>query len=203
MKQEILRKISHFFLIFIPIIYCQIGKWPSLALFGILSFFVISLDYLRHRQEKIGIIFNKIFGSILRKHELESNNLCGASFVALAACLNFFLFKKQIAVTSFLILVICDGVASLAGKAIPSRQFFEKTFAGFLAFIISGTLVIIICGNIFHPGFWFYLFGIFALFCSAIIESRPTLFKVDDNFSVPISFGLILSFFDIVWNYSY
>lgn len=172
-------------------------------MFALLTSSIAIPDYLRRKNPQIAKFFVKIFSVILRPHELSGDKLCGASWVGFAACLNFLLFKSEIAVTSFAIFVVSDGLSALIGKAFPGRPFFEKSLNGALAFFISGTIVLLICGAIFHSKAWFYLIGFFALFCVTIIESRPSLFKIDDNFTIPIGFSLIMTFFDLVWNYSY
>jgi dolichol kinase len=203
MQNELIRKALHFMLLLVPIAYCHYGKWHSLIFIASISAIVVGLDYARRTNPQIKIIFAKIFGIVLRKHELEGTKLCGASWVALAACLTFFLFKKEIAVTAFTILVISDAASAIVGRAIPSQAFFEKSRAGAAAFFSTGLAVLIVCGLIFHAQTWFYLFGLFALSCTTIIESRPSLFGIDDNFTIPISFAFIVTFFDIMWNYNY
>ena len=203
MKQELYRKALHLLLIIVPITFALLGKWKGLIVFTPIAIFVVGLDYLRHKDAKINQIFLKIFGSVLRPHEVDSGKLCGASYVALAICLNFFLFKQEIAITGFLILVISDALAALIGKSIASEAFFEKTKAGSAAFFISGFIILIGCGLAFHMGFWFYFFGLFALICTTILEARPSFLKIDDNFLIPTAFCTIISCFDVMWNYSY
>ncbi len=203
LTNEICRKFLHLLLILIPIGYCQFGKWTSLLILSPVAITIISMDYLRRKNPKIKIIFAKIFRPILREHELDGEKFCGASWVFLAACVNFFLFKEEIAVTAFVILVISDALAALVGKSFPSQPFFEKSFSGSAAFFISGFVILLSCGAIFDSRIWFYLFGFFALFCVTVIEARPSLIKIDDNFTIPIAFSSIMTFFDIIWSYSY
>lgn len=203
LANESLRKILHLLLILIPICYYDLGKWMTLAILAPLSFVVVGLDYGRRTNVKIHQIFIKIFGPILRPHELEGKKLCGASTVAIAACINFLLFKEEIAITAFMILVISDLAAALVGKAFLSGPFFEKTVNGSLAFFITGLAILISCGVFFESKIWFYLFGLFALFCVTIIEARPSLTKIDDNLTIPLVFSIIMTFFDLIWNYSY
>ncbi len=203
LKSELYRKALHFLLILLPISFCFLGKWLFLSIFTPIAFLIVFLDYFRGQNIKIKDIFTKIFGPILRPHEISGDKLCGASWVALATCINFSLFKKEIAVTGFIILVISDALAALVGKAVKSKPFFEKSFAGAVAFFVSGFVILITCGVFFEQKAWFYLFGLFALFCVTIIESRPSFFKIDDNFTIPISFATIMTFFDLVWNYNY
>lgn len=200
---EINRKSLHLLLVLIPLIFIKVGKWKTLAALAPITIVIVSLDYLRRKNPWIKNMFNRAFSQILREHELDGNKLCGASWVFLGACINFFLFKTEIAVTGFLIMVISDALSALVGKSFSSRPFFEKSLAGAGAFFLSALLILICCGMYFHLRFWFYFFGVFAVFCVTIIESRPSLFGIDDNFSIPISFSVVMTIFDLMWNYNY
>lgn len=202
-KMESYRKFLHFLLIIIPIFYILFGQRITFYTLAPITIFVVFFDYLRRSNLQININFNRFFGLILREHEKTGNKLSGASFVLLGATLNFFFFKPAIAVCAFTILVISDALAALVGKAFPSRPFFEKSFNGSLAFFISAFVVLVICAIFFQMSFWFYFFGIFTVACLTIIEARPSLFKIDDNFLIPIFFAVEMSFFDILWNYNY
>ncbi len=200
LQKEFARKALHFLLLAIPLIFYFYGKKTGLLIFIPITITVVWLDFLRRKNAKIKEIFAKIFGIVLRPHELEGSKLCGSSWVALATCLTFFIFKTEIAITGFTILVISDALAALVGKAYPSRPFFEKSVNGALAFFISGVFILIGCGLIFDMKVWFYIFGLIALGCVTIIESRPSLIGIDDNFTIPVFFCLVLTFFDLVWN---
>jgi dolichol kinase len=203
MNKEIYRKAAHFLLVLVPLAYYSLGKWVSLIIFAVLTTAIVSLDYARRNNPKINEIFVKIFGPILRDHELDGTKLCGASWVALATCINFFLFKSEIAITSFLILVFSDGIAALVGKRFPIGQFFEKSFSGSMAFFVCGMIIILSCGLGFNVKAWFYIFGTFALICVTVLEARPSFTEIDDNFMIPIVFSAIMTFFDLMWNYNY
>ncbi len=198
---ELKRKLFHLLIIIFPVTYCLAGRWPSLLLFSSLGIFVVSFDYFRHKNQFINNFFCKFFGSILREYEFSGKRLCGVSFVFIAACLNFLLFKTEIAVTAFFILAISDATAALVGKIFCSWPFFEKSFFGSLAFFVSGIFILVTCGIIFHVDSWFYFFGIFTIACVTMLEARPSLTKIDDNFLIPIGFSTILAFFDILWHY--
>lgn len=197
------RKGLHLLLLLIPLAYVMLGKWVSLVIFSVLTTGVVSLDYMRRTNPKVQEIFAKIFGLVLRPHELAGDKLSGASWVGLAACLNFLIFKEEIAVTGFIIMVISDAAAAIVGRNFPSKPFFEKTVSGATAFAATGFIILVVCGIFFQAKFWFYLFGLFALFCVTMFESRPSIFKIDDNFTIPIGFSVIMTFFDIIWNYAY
>jgi dolichol kinase len=203
LKRELTRKAAHFMLILVPLAYYFLGKWPSLIIFASLATIIISLDFARRSNPKLNEMFVRIFGPILRDSEMDGSKLCGASWVALSACITFLLFKPEIAITAFSILIFSDGLAALIGKSVPSRPFFEKTISGSMSFFLIGIIVLLTCGAIFDTKTWFYVFGFFALFCVTIIEARPSLFNVDDGFTIPIGFSVIVTFFDLMWNYNY
>lgn len=197
------RKAFHLLLLLIPMAYYFLGKWQTLIVIAPVTAILVTVDYLRKDNIKIRENFNKIFGAILKPEEMDGSRLCGASFVGLAACINFFFFKEEIAITSFIILAISDASASVVGKSVQSQPFFEKSMAGSATFLFTALVILICCGIGFEMKFWYYFFGLFAVFCVTMIEARPSLLKLDDNFSIPITFGVIMSFFDILWNYNY
>jgi len=198
---ELKRKSLHFLLILIPILFCIFGKTLSMIILIPLTCAIVWLDYMRFKNQKIHDIFTKFFRNILRPHELEERKLCGISFVALSASLNFLIFPKEIAVAGFTILVISDSLAAIIGKSIVSQPFYEKSFAGSTAFFISAVAVVIILGIYFDVKFLFYFFGFLCALFVAILEARPSIFKIDDNFLIPTAFCLPMEFFNLMWNF--
>jgi dolichol kinase len=202
-RDEIYRKIFHLTLLLVPIGYYFLGKWKLLSILIPISVIIISLDFYRRKHQKIQSHFIKIFGPILLEHQIEQNKFCSASYACFATTLIFLLFKAEIAILGVLILVICDSAAAIIGRNFSSEPFFEKTLYGSAAFFVSGVLVLISCGLHYDFKFSLYIFGLFALFVATMIEARPSLLHIDDNFTVPFSFALTMSIFDIIWNYSY
>lgn len=199
LTQELYRKSLHFSSILIPIFFCFLGKWKTLLIIAPITVFVVAIDYLRRTNPKMQIIFVKLFGSIMRQFEIDGKKLSGASNMLIAACITFFLFKKEIAVIAFLIVVISDALASIVGRLVTSQPFFEKTRASALAFLISALVILITFSIIFHVHPWFYVFGIFSVFVVTMIEARPSLLDMDDNLSVPLAFSLLMTGFGFMW----
>ena len=115
--------------------------------------------------------------------------------------ISFKIFPKAIAVTGFVILVISDSLAAIIGKSIESKPFYEKSFAGSTAFFISAVSVVISLGIYFDVKFLFYFFGFLCALFVAILEARPSIFKIDDNFLIPTAFCLPMGFFNFMWNF--
>lgn len=197
--REIYRKIFHLGILTFPALYYFLGKWHALMIIAPAAAVMFALDYSRRKNQKLEFYFAKFGGLILRKHELSGKNFCGATWALIAATLIFLCSKEEIAITAFAILAICDATAAIVGRLIVSDPFFEKSLAGSIAFYVSGLLVLFICGGIFDVKLWFYIFGFFALFATTVIEARPSLLHLDDNFTVPAMFALTMSMFDLMW----
>ena len=198
---ELYRKSFHILLIIIPILFCYLGKKISLTILLPVTLIIVCLDYSRRKNNKIQQLFIKFFSKILRPHETDGQKLCGVSFVFLSASLTFGLLPKEIAVTGFIILAISDTLASLVGKSITSQPFYDKTFAGSMAFFISAYIIVILNGIFFKTGFLFYFFGFFCALITSLVEARSSLFEIDDNFLIPVFFGFSMGVFNYMWNF--
>ena len=89
-KREIQRKIFHILtILFLPLIYIFLSKKQMLLIVLPLSATILATDFYRHRIPQIGIIFNKVFGHILREEELKLNKWTGAGYMAIAAIIVF------------------------------------------------------------------------------------------------------------------
>jgi len=199
-KKEIGRKSFHLWLLLLPLIYYQFGKWTSLLIVAPIVTVLFIVDYYRKTNEFLQKYFQKFFKNLLRPQEASAEKLCGATWAGIAACLIFLVCKEPIVIASFMILAISDSMAAIVGKSVSSQPFFEKTRAGSIAFYVSGLIVLFICGAIFDAKLWFYVFAFFSLFMSTAIEARPSFFNLDDNFTIPISFAIFMTAFDWMWN---
>ena len=201
LSEEIKRKLFHLFILLIPITYYYFGKKTSLIIFYILGLTIISLDYLRRKSLIIHNFFIDNFGKIMRNSEKQPSQMCGISFLFMAVIPVFTLAKPIIAITAFVILAISDAVASIVGKAFVSDKFFEKTFNGSLSFLTSALIIVIIAGIINNSNIIYYFFALFAVAITTIIEARPSILKIDDNFTIPASFSFLMTLFDAMWSF--
>jgi len=191
-KDELVRKLIHLFSLSIPIIYYFISTESAVIILGILTFIALILDLARHFSPDIGKIFYKIFGFILRKHEIDTKqkNLNGATYVLISALIGVLIFPKLIFISAFTILIISDTMAALIGRKFGKRKFLSKSFEGTLTFFISACIVILFTPKIgrFSEE---YLIGFIGAFVGAIVENIS--FKlIDDNLSIPLSVGFAM-----------
>lgn len=202
--QEVKRKLFHIlFILTLPIIYSFLQKKQILLIIFPISVLIIAADFYRHRIPLVKTIFNHSFGNMLRSEELERNSWTGASFVAFSALITFSIFPKAIAVCAFSILAVSDCLAALVGKKMTSKEFFEKSLAGSIAFGVSAFIILIICGMLSDQKLYYYFFGILAVFATTIIEARPSFFKVDDNLTIPLVFACTMMLFAAIWGVGY
>jgi len=199
-KQELYRKLFHILLFIIPVSFIKLGKNEFLKIFIPISVIIIMLDYYRCRFDKLNNIACKFFKIIMRDTEINQKKLSGMSWVFGGALINFLIFDKVIAVTGFCILIFADAIAAIIGKSIKPTPFYEKSRAGSLAFFISSVTVILVSGLYFDCRLLFYFFAIFIATLLTFIEAYPSFFIVDDNLSIPLTFGICMTLLDFMWH---
>jgi dolichol kinase len=191
-KDELFRKLIHFISLSIPIVYYFIPTETAIIILGVLAVVALTIDLGRYLHPETGKIFYKMFGFLLREHELDhkKKNLNGATYVLISALISVLIFPKVIFISAFSILIISDSAAALIGRKFGKRKFLSKSFEGTLTFFVSACIVILFTpkvGGFFEE----YLIGFIAAFVGAIVENIS--FKlVDDNLSIPLSVGLTM-----------
>ncbi len=191
-RDELVRKLIHLFSLSIPTIYYFIPKSVAIIILSSLTVFALVIDLARYFHPEVGKIFYKIFGFLLRKHEVDhkKKNLNGATYVLISALLGVIIFPKVIFITAFAILIISDTSAALIGRKFGKKPFLRKSFEGTLAFFISATIVILFTPKL-TDSFAEYLIGFIAAFIGAIVENL-SYGIADDNLSIPLSVGFVM-----------
>ena len=192
-KQELLRKGIHLFSLSIPVIYIFVTREFALFVLVPLALIAITIDLLSQRRNIVRKWLFKIFGRILRSHEINGGLvLNGASWVLISAVICVFVFPKSIFVPAFSILIISDSTAALIGRKFGKTGFMEKSLEGSIAFFISAILVIFVLGYVLQMPWTFLVVGSVAAFFGTIAEASAKTLKVDDNLSIPVSIGIIM-----------
>jgi len=189
-KQELYRKLIHLSSIVYPISYFFVSKQLMSILLITLFLLCFIWDILRIKQINL-FKFANIF---LREKEINNKHLTGATWFLLSCSLVVVIFPQPVAILSILILIFCDTIAALIGKAfgktkIPYIE--KKSLEGFLAFIILGLIISYYFTNYFNIPYNIY--NPLAVIISAIIELIAKKIKIDDNFGITISFALIFN----------
>ncbi len=183
-SHELVRKAIHLSSSIIPLSYWFLfEKHLTLQIVIVVALGFLTVDYLRLKSDFIEKIFMRIFGSALRQH--EKKNLTGATYVFTGSVVAIFLFPKEIAVPSLLILAISDTLAALIGIPFGKHKFLKKSLEGSAAFFISASIIL----AIFYPGN--LLIAMLIAASVTLAEAYPI--NLDDNFLIPILSGTLLS----------
>lgn len=191
-RDELFRKLIHLTSLSIPIVYYFITTETAATILAILTAVALILDLGRYLHPETGKIFYKIFGFLLREHELDhkKKNLNGATYVLISALISVLIFPKAIFISAFSILIISDSAAALVGRKFGKHKFLSKSLEGTLTFFISACIVILFTPKIgsFKEE---YVIGFIAAFIGAIVENI-SFRLIDDNLSIPLSVGFTM-----------
>lgn len=192
LKNELYRKAIHLSSVVIPILYYFVDKNILLFLVGLGTVFMILLDLARKVFPKVNDFYVKVMGFVLRKYEtdVKKHFFTGGTFYAIGFFLTLLLFKREIAAPAIMIMIICDTLAALVGKKFGKHSLWNKTYEGSITFFLSGVVIILITPKV-TANYLEYVIALIALAVVTVIEALP--FELDDNVSIPVSFGLIYS----------
>lgn len=191
-RDELYRKLIHLTSLSIPIVYYFISTETAALMLAILAGLALIIDLARYLHPDIGKIFYKIFGFLLRKHELDhqKKNLNGATYVLISALISVLIFPKVIFISAFTILIVSDSLAALIGRKFGRRKFLSKSLEGTLTFFISACIVILFTPKV--GGFMEeYVIGFISAFVGAIVENI-SFRLIDDNLSIPLAVGFTM-----------
>jgi len=191
-KDELLRKTIHLTSLSIPIIYYFIASETAAIILAVLAGLALIIDWTRYLSPDVGKIFYKIFGFLLREHEVDhqKRNLNGATYVLISALVGVLIFPKLIFIAAFSILIISDSLAALVGRKFGRKKFLLKSLEGTLAFFISACIVILFTPKV--GGFMEeYIIGFISAFLGAIVENI-SFRLIDDNLSIPLAVGFTM-----------
>lgn len=136
--------------------------------------------------------FGLLFYRALRNKELKRCQMqpSGGAYVMLAAIACTLLFPPNIAVVAMTIMLISDTCAALFGKAYGTRCLYKnKSLEGTAAFFISALVIMMLCNFILPVTYA----SILAAFTATMAEVFEDKLDIDDNFSIPLSVGIILT----------
>ncbi len=174
------------FAILFVIYYVFNPKIPSLVLIGSVALAFIILDLVRFIHKQTNILLTEKVRSIFKKGEVSK--FSSMAIFLIAGFISILLFEKNIAIASLVFLIFGDIFGKIFGLAFGKHKIFDKTIEGTLAYFGS----VLICGY-----FIFFLLDIplIILICGGLMAPIIELFSfgIDDNFSVPIVTGAIMT----------
>lgn len=194
---EIGRKSFHLLGIICPFVYYFIPKWFAILVLLIATTIIAYIDIYRHNNKQIQYIVENFLGKILRSEERWYNKLTGSTWMFLGLTISAIIFKKEITILSWLVLFISDALAALVGARFGKiKLIYGKTLEGSTVFFTTSLFIAILYNNIFNilEGENSIVVLILASLVSTLTELFAKKIYINDNLSIPISYGLILSF---------
>ena len=199
LRKELHRKSFHLLALFFPLIYIFISKlWMILTTLVCISL-PIYIDISRHYNTKVQGLVNLFLTPFMRQGEENGNfKLSGVTYMMLGIGLTVILFSKSVAIISLMVLILADTNAALVGKRMGGMSFTNnKTLAGSIAFFMTAFMIALCAQVFFGLGLTFLAIIIASLF-SAIVELFSKDIGVNDNLSIPLTYGLLLTVLSMV-----
>ena len=196
-KKELYRKAIHLSSLWIPLVIYFAHTGISVTLFATLLLGDLVLEYANYRRQPWARqIFAILFSRTMRHKETTHTRFeaTGSMYVLASAIVCTILFSKPIAVIALSVMLISDTAAALFGKAYGTRKLYKhKSLEGTCAFFVSALIVNIICHHIFPFG----IASVIACIIATLAEVFEDKLDIDDNFSIPLSVGICLTFLNL------
>jgi len=178
-----------------PIIYYFITKPIAIIILLPITASVLFIDIYRHRIPKIQYLVDFFLGKIMRESEISSKKLASCSWMFLGLFISCVIFTKEVATVSWLVLFLSDSAAAIIGKKFGKNKFANgKTLEGSASFFISALFI----GMFYHQfanANYDFISLVIASFIATYVEIYSKDYRTDDNLSIPLVFGIILSIF--------
>ena len=182
------RKAIHITSALIPLFYLlMLSREGTLLALLICTLVTFLIELLRGILTPFRNLFEQVVGYMLRS--AESKTLTGATYVIVGSFLTVLTFSREIAITALFILSISDTMASLIGRNIPIVRIGGKSLGGSLAFFVSALVI----ARLMHIPWSAAEAGAIT---GTVVEAAPLRlgnFAIDDNLSVPLMVGLVMT----------
>ena len=192
--KELKRKTIHISSLWIPLTLYFLHPSLSFTLFSTLFIGNVALEYGNYKKWPWArFLFGKIFVTTLRSHEISKTQLnhSGSLYVIASAMACSLLFSQTIGTIALTIMLISDSCAALIGKIYGSRKIRgKKTIEGTFAFLLSALIIMVIYNPIYPVSYA----SIIACICATLAELYEDKLEIDDNLSISLSVGVVLSF---------
>ena len=194
-RQEVYRKGIHLSSLWIPALIYYTGTTIACIVFSVLMLGELLLEYGNYKKWRWArVIFSLPFAFALRNKERQHKKfvLTGGFYVLASSLLCTLLFSNPIATIAITVMLISDTLAALVGKACGQRKIYQnKTLEGTVAFFMSSLIIMML----FNPIYTFTYASVIACIFAVIAELFEKFLELDDNFSVPLAIGFILTIF--------
>ena len=192
-RQEVSRKLIHLSSLWIPLFIYYFPTTVSVAFFSTILAIDGLLEYGNYKRWKwsrrtFGVMLHKT----LRSKELTHKSFqpTGSVYVLSAAVLCAMMFPRPVAAIALTVMLTSDACAALFGKAFGTRKLYKKkSLEGTTAFFLCTLFVMML----YTPLYPVTYASIIAALVATFAEMYEDKIDIDDNLSVPLSIGIILT----------
>lgn len=191
LRAEIWRKALHLVSLAIPVGLLLLGRTTALAVLVPLTSVFVGAEIIRSRSESVRTLIGQAFGFMMRNEELPPVpapiRFNGATWILLSASIVIALFPLQVAASALVIAIVGDAGAAVVGRKFGRHPVGKsgKTLEGSCAFLALS----------FPAGLLAYGMAPLAVGLAVIVAAAVEAVggPVNDNLSVPMAAGIILS----------
>lgn len=170
-------------------------RWISCLIFFLLLLLTLVSEHdYANGGKYLGRLYGYLFGKMLRNEVKKGQWIVsgGAPVLAAALMVNI-LFPPVIAASSLAVMLTGDAAAALVGRKFGKHKLVNnKSLEGSIAFIITGFLAVSVIFLVMDIAAMWYIWGLAAVIAGAIAELFQKQLKLDDNFTIPLSCGIVL-----------
>ena len=170
-------------------------RWISCLIFFLLLLLTLVSEHdYANGGKYLGRLYGYLFGKMLRNEVKKGQWIVSGGVPVLAAALMVnILFPPVIAAASLAVMLTGDAAAALIGRKFGKHKLVNnKSLEGFIAFILAGSLAVSVIFFIMNIAPVWYIWGLIAVIAGALAELFQKQLKLDDNFTIPLSCGIVL-----------
>ncbi len=185
--KEFYRKLIHISSIIVPLSYRFIFNYDKKTMIYILfplAVLSIIIELARLENKTYKRIFYRLFGIMLRKHEIKG--ITGASYLLTSAVVSIAFFPDFIAFAALSYLSLGDTIAAIIGIRYGKRKLIgsSKSLEGFLACFAACLIYSLAFG--INP-----IMAVVGSLTASLAEISSI--PLDDNIKIPIISGIVMS----------
>ncbi|MDD4556726.1 MAG: hypothetical protein PHE89_05325 [Alphaproteobacteria bacterium] len=192
-KKEFYRKWIHLSSLWLVIYIYFVPTTVAFYSFVVLFILDFILEYGNYKKWNwVRATYSRLFYKAFRSKEMNKNKfeMTGSLYLLAAAALCSLLFVKEITIVALSVMIVSDACAALFGKVYGMRKLCgKKTVEGTFAFLVSALTIMLLLNFIFPVTYK----SIIACFLATFAELYNRDLKIDDNLSVPLVIGFILT----------
>ena len=195
-QQEVRRKLIHLSSLWMPAAMCILPRFPLATFFLVLLILNLLVEHARAAGNPvITPIYDFFFGRMLRFQPKPGQWIVsGGPYVFASAAMSLFLFPSPIAAAAMTVMLLGDTAAALIGRKFGKHKTVNnKSIEGVIAFLIAGYIGAAACLAICQMPAPFFLLAIPGVILAAVAELFEKQIHLDDNFSIPLALGSVLS----------